>query len=43
VEDTGDIQHLLGSAKVGDTVQAKVLRGGSPVMMSIALADRPTR
>ena len=43
VEDTGDIQHLLGSAKVGDTVQATILRGGSPVKMSIALADRPTR
>lgn len=43
VEDTGDIQHLLGSAKVGDTVQATVLRGGSPMKVSIALADRPTR
>jgi S1-C subfamily serine protease len=43
VEDTGDIQHLLGSAKVGDTVQASVLRGGSPMKVSIALADRPSR
>ncbi len=43
VEDTGDIQHLLGSAKVGDTVQVAVLRGGSPMKMSIALADRPAR
>jgi S1-C subfamily serine protease len=43
VEDTGDIQQLLGSAKVGDTVQATVLRGGSPVKMSIILADRPAR
>jgi len=43
VEDTGDIQQLLGATKVGDTVQATVLRGGSPVKMSIALADRPTR
>jgi S1-C subfamily serine protease len=43
VEDTADIQHLLGSAKVGDTVQATVLRGGSPMKMSIALADRPAR
>jgi len=43
VEDTGDIQHLLSSAKVGDTVQVSVLRGGSPIKMSIALADRPAR
>jgi S1-C subfamily serine protease len=43
VEDTGDIQQLLGSAKVGDTVQATVLRGGVPVKVSITLADRPAR
>lgn len=43
VEDTGDIQQLLGSAKVGDTVQATVLRGGAPVKVSITLADRPAR
>jgi S1-C subfamily serine protease len=43
IEDTGDIQHLLGASKVGDTVQATVLRGGTPVKMSITLADRPTR
>jgi S1-C subfamily serine protease len=43
VEDTGDIQQLLGSAKIGDTVAATVLRGGAPVKLSITLADRPTR
>jgi S1-C subfamily serine protease len=43
VEDTSDIQQLLGSAKVGDTVQATVLRGGAPVKVSITLADRPAR
>jgi S1-C subfamily serine protease len=43
VEDTGDIQQLLGSANVGDTVQATVLRGGTPAKISITLADRPTR
>jgi S1-C subfamily serine protease len=42
-EDTGDIQQLLGSAKTGDTVQATVLRGGTPVKISIILADRPVR
>ena len=43
IEDTGDIQQLLGSSKVGDTVQATVLRGGTPVKMSIPLGDRPLR
>jgi S1-C subfamily serine protease len=43
VEDTGDIQQLLGSAKIGDTVAATILRGGAPVKLSITLADRPTR
>jgi S1-C subfamily serine protease len=43
VEDTGDIQDMLGSAKVGDTVEATILRGGSPVKVSIILADRPAR
>lgn len=43
VEDTGDIQQLIGSAKIGDTVAATVLRGGAPVKLSITLADRPTR
>ena len=43
LEDTSDIQHLLGSAKVGDAVQATLLRAGTPVTVSVALADRPTR
>lgn len=43
VEDTGDIQQLLGSSKIGQTVQATVLRGGAPLKLSITLADRPTR
>ncbi len=43
VEDTGDIQQLLGSAKVGDKIEATVLRGGEPMKMSIILADRPAR
>jgi len=43
VEDTGDIQDLLGSAKVGDSVKATVLRGGAPVTLSIKLEDRPAR
>jgi S1-C subfamily serine protease len=43
VEDTGDIQQLLGSSKIGQTLQATVLRGGTPLKLSITLADRPTR
>ncbi len=43
VEDTGDIQQLLGSSKIGETVEATVLRGGAPLKLSITLADRPTR
>jgi S1-C subfamily serine protease len=43
VEDTGDIQNLLASSKVGDAVKASVLRGGTPVTVAITLEDRPGR
>jgi S1-C subfamily serine protease len=43
VEDTGDIQDLLGSAKVGDVVNVTVLRGGAPVTLAVTLGDRPAR
>jgi S1-C subfamily serine protease len=43
VEDTGDIQGLLSSSKVGDTVSATLLRGGTPITVSIKLDDRPAR
>lgn len=43
VEDTGEIQHILSSAKVGDTVGLTVLRAGSPLNLSIKLEDRPTK
>jgi S1-C subfamily serine protease len=43
LEDTSDIQHLLSRAKVGNVVQAAVLRAGSPLSISITLADRPAR
>ena len=42
-QETGDIVDLLSSAKVGDTVKATVIRGGSPVAVSIKLEDRPSR
>jgi S1-C subfamily serine protease len=41
LQDTGDILDLLGTAKVGETVKAMVLRGGAPVAVSIKLEDRP--
>lgn len=43
LEDTGDIQHLLGQAKIGDVVEASLLRAGTPLTISITLADRPAR
>jgi S1-C subfamily serine protease len=43
LEDTADVQHLLGSLKVGDAVQATVLRAGTPVNLSVTLTDRPAR
>jgi len=43
LEDTSDIQHLLGKAKIGDVVQANLLRAGSPLKIALTLADRPAR
>jgi serine protease DegQ len=43
IEDTADIQHLLGKARVGDVVHANLLRAGSPLKIAITLADRPAR
>ena len=43
VEDTGDIEGLLATLKVGAQLNATVLRGGAPVKLSITLEDRPAR
>ncbi len=43
VEDTVDLQDLLSSAKVTDTVGVTLLRGGAPLTLSVKLEDRPTR
>jgi S1-C subfamily serine protease len=43
IEDTGDVQDLLGSLKVGDSVNATLLRGGNPVKVAIRVEDRPAR
>ena len=43
VTDTDDIQQVLSSRKIGDNVQATLLRGGSLMKLSITLADRAAR
>jgi serine protease DegQ len=42
-EDTRQIQDLLGTSKVGDKITLTVLRGGSPLQLSVVLGDRPAR
>jgi serine protease DegQ len=41
--DTDNIQELLASAKIGDRVKTTVVRGGSPVEVSLTLGERPAR
>jgi S1-C subfamily serine protease len=41
--DTDNIRDLLASAKIGDAIKATVVRGGSPVDVSVKLEERPTR
>jgi S1-C subfamily serine protease len=41
--DTEQVQDLLASAKVSDKFEVKVLRGGTPIALSIALGERPAR
>ena len=43
VEDTDDVQDLLASLKVGETVNATLLRGGTPIKVAIEVEDRPRR
>lgn len=43
VEDTGDVLELLASLKVGAQVSATILRGGTPVKVTITLEDRSAR
>jgi S1-C subfamily serine protease len=43
VEDTDDVQDLLASLKVGETVNATLLRGGTPMKVAIEVEDRPAR
>lgn len=41
--DTDNIQELLATAKIGQSVKANLLRGGSGLQVSIALGERPAR
>jgi S1-C subfamily serine protease len=41
--DTDNLRDLLALAKIGDTVKATVVRGGSPVDVSLTLGERPAR
>src|SRR3984885_9671893 len=43
LESFDSVQQILSSAKVGDNIPAKVIRGGSPKELTITLQDRPTR
>jgi S1-C subfamily serine protease len=43
LEDLGSVQDLLASAKVGDSIAIRVIRGGETVQLSVNLGDRPRR
>ncbi|HYL15581.1 MAG TPA: S1C family serine protease [Terriglobales bacterium] len=43
LEDMDTIQDLLASAKVGDSIAIRALRGGAMVQLSVKLGDRPRR
>lgn len=43
VDDTGDVQAVLGPEQVGKTVEASILRGGSLIELPITVGERPRR
>jgi S1-C subfamily serine protease len=43
VSNTDDIQGMLGSDRVGKTVAARVIRGGSPADVSLTVGERPRK
>jgi S1-C subfamily serine protease len=43
VQDTADVQAMLGPDRVGTTVRASVLRGGQPLELTITVGERPPR
>jgi S1-C subfamily serine protease len=43
LRDTEELQHRLLSAKIGDAIPITVLRGGSPLQVSVVIGERPGR
>jgi S1-C subfamily serine protease len=43
IPDSDDAQALLAGLEVGDTVKARILRGGEPREVEITLGERPAR
>jgi S1-C subfamily serine protease len=43
LRDTEEIQQRLLSAKIGDAIPITVLRGGSPLQVSVTIGERPER
>lgn len=43
VPHTYEIRSVLASSKVGDLLKLTLLRGGTPVEVSVNLAERPAR
>jgi S1-C subfamily serine protease len=41
--DTDNIQELLASAKIGDSISAGVLRAGTLLQIRVSLGERPAR
>lgn len=43
VSDTGDISALLGTDRIGKTITARIVRGGSSTEASLTVGERPRR
>jgi S1-C subfamily serine protease len=43
VNDTGDVQAMLGSHSVGQTLNVQIVRGGALVEVAIAPAERQAK
>jgi S1-C subfamily serine protease len=43
VNDTGDVQAMLGPQSVGQTLKAQIVRGGALVEVAIAPGERPSK
>ncbi len=43
VQDTDDVQRLLGAQRVGTSVTAAIIRGGNPIEVVIPVGERPRR